>query len=341
MKKLIALLMACATMTCAFVSCGNDESSESSVSESSTSETTEETTESATEEETAEPTTEQNEVSAFVGKWQGLKFVADGEESTDFMGEPIYAMFQLELCEDGIVNFGEFMSQHITHSDVTWSWKATSDTQCEFFSDDGSDSTTLTIDGDYLVITEDDEKVYLERVDEFTEYQPEETEGEGEWITEDTEFTTHEVIEDADKTAFVGKWQGEKIEFEGETATDVMDISVSVLYQYDLKEDGTLALGDSLMEISGDTTEYTWGVISDTEIEIVNVEMQVAVVMELEGDYLVSNADGQKAYLAKVDEFEAFDLESFMNGYSIDDTDTTEAEDDTVSGTESTDTINE
>lgn len=209
MKKLLALLMACATMTCAFASCGEDEaddvstSSDSSVSESSEEET-ETTTEEAIEETTEEETT---------------------EEST------------------------------------------------------------------------------------------EDTDAEGEWVTDETEFTTHEYLVDADKTPFIGKWQGEKIEFEGETATDVMGIPVSVIYQYELKEDGTLVLGDSLVEISGDTTEYTWGIISDTEIEVVNATMQVAVVMELDGDNLISRADGQTAYLSKVDEFEEFDFEAFMGEF--------------------------
>lgn len=173
---------------------------------------------------------------------------------------------------------------------------------------------------------------------------------EDELITDEIEFTTHEYIADADKTPFIGKWQGEKIEFDGETATDVMGIPVSVLYQYELKDDGTISLGESLIEISGDTAEYTWGIISDTEIEIVNNAMQIAVVMELDGDYLVSNADGQKACLAKVEEFDAFDMESFMNDFSLDDAsdDTsatedvvTDAETEEVSGTSSTDTINE
>ena len=154
------------------------------------------------------------------------------------------------------------------------------------------------------------------------------SDGEDASVTAETEFTTHEYIVDADKTPFIGKWQGEKIEFEGETATDVMGIPVSVLYQYELKDDGTLALGESLIEISGDTSEYTWGVISDTEIEIVNTAMQVAVVMELDGDYLISNADGQKAYLAKVDEFEDFDLEGFMGEMT--------PEEDTSAGADST-----
>lgn len=341
MKKLIALLMACATMTCAFASCGDDESSESSVSESSKAETSAETSEDTTEEETTESETENNEVSAFVGKWQGVKFVSDGEEYTDFLGVPVYAMFQFELCEDGTINLSEFMSQQVVEDITTWSWKETSGTQGELYSDD--EVSVIKLDGDYLVIDEDGEQAYLEKVDEFTEYQTEETEGEGEWITDDTEFTTHEYIADADKTPFLGKWQGEKIEFEGETATDVMGIPVSVLYQYELNEDGTLTLGDGLVEISGDTSEYTWGIISDTEIEVVNEAMQVAVVMELDGDYLVSNADGQSAYLAKVDEFEAFDLEAFMNGFELDGTE--EPSDDTatteiVSG-EDTDTINE
>lgn len=207
MKKLLAILVACTTMTCAFVSCGEDEKDESSVSK-----------ESSVSEESSEETTTEAETTTT-------------EETTETE----------------------------TESDTT-----------------GEEDSGL--------------------------------------VTGDTEFTTHAVIEDADKTAFIGKWQGEKVEYEGETVTDVMGLPVYALFQYEFLEDGTVALGDALTQMTGmEVTGITWGVIGENQIEVVNAEQQTANVFTLEGDYLISEEQGQVTYITKVDEFTPFDLEEFMN----------------------------
>lgn len=305
--------MACTTITCAFASCG-DEKEESSANDTSVSEsgeeetTTEEATEAVTEEETTEPETEDEEVSQFVGKWQGVKIVEDGEESDIYEDVPVYALFQIEFYEDGSVDIGGFTSEKVQPTDALWSWTKTNDTQVELFSDD-DDMFVITLDGDYLIMDNEYRQIYFERVDEFTPYQSD----------EETELPTHEYLEDADKTPFVGKWQGEKVEFEGETVTDVMGLPVSVLYQFDIREDGTVALGEGLLSIIGEAPSFTWGVISEDEIEIVNLAEEDVTVLKLDGDKLVGEEDGEVSYLAKVDEFEAFDMESFMNSFSFDD----------------------
>ncbi len=235
MKKLLALLMACATITCAFASCG-DEKEESSANKTSVSESsdeaeeTEATTEEASEEETteAETTTEDSaetesdtsavekttyefiedaDKTAFLGKWECTKLVVEGEEMEDLMGLPLYAVFQLEIKEDGTASMAEAVAE-LSESEeaVTYTWGVVSDTEIAIV-DSNDNSMLLTLDGDYLIGTEEgyDEQLYLAKVDEFTpfdfesfmnDFQMEGTEGaEGASDTEttsDSELSTGE-----------------------------------------------------------------------------------------------------------------------------------------------------
>jgi len=200
MKKLLALLMACATITCAFASCGEEKEESSanktSVSESSAeAEETEDTTEEASEEETteAETTTEDSaetesdtsavekttyefiedaDKTAFLGKWECTKLVVEGEEMEDLMGLPLYAVFQLEIKEDGTASMAEAVAE-LSESEVaiTYTWGVVSDTEIAIV-DSNDNSMLLTLDGDYLIGTEEgyDEQLYLAKVDEFTPF---------------------------------------------------------------------------------------------------------------------------------------------------------------------------
>ena len=203
MKKLLALLIACTTITCAFASCGDKKSDsnkdESSVSESSVSEsapeeeseeeTTEKTTEEATEEDTTEDEEEtENEIptiekttyefiedadkTAFLGKWECEKLVIEGEELTDLMGLPLYAVFQLEINEDGTAMMAEAVAElSDSESAVTYTWGVVSDTEIAII-DPNDNAMLLALSGDYLIGTEEgyDEQLYLARVDEFTPF---------------------------------------------------------------------------------------------------------------------------------------------------------------------------
>lgn len=204
MKKLLALLMACATMTCAFASCGDDEaeisstSSESSVSESSEEETEATTEEETTEEETTEEETTETEsddfdiddeeteevekttyefiedadMTAFLGKWEAEKLVVDGEEMTDLMGLPLYAVCQLEVKEDGTAVMGEPLNEMSdAEVAVTYKWGVVSDTEMAIIIEDGN-SILFTLDGDYLIGTEegDEGQIYCRHVEEFTPF---------------------------------------------------------------------------------------------------------------------------------------------------------------------------
>lgn len=199
MKKLLALLIACTTITCAFASCGDEKTDsnkdESSVSESSVSESVpeeeseEETTEEATEEDTSADEEEaENEIptiekttyefiedadkTAFLGKWECEKLVIEGEELTDLMGLPLYAVFQLEINEDGTAMMAEAVAElSESESAVTYTWGVVSDTEIAII-DPNDNAMVLTLSGDYLIGTEEgyDEQLYLARVDEFTPF---------------------------------------------------------------------------------------------------------------------------------------------------------------------------
>lgn len=132
-----------------------------------------------------------------------------------------------------------------------------------------------------------------------------------------TEPETHEYI-DADPTAFLGKWECEKIVVDGEEMADLMGMPIYASYQYDIMEDGTAGLSESLMAImtEADAVEYTWGLISEEEIEIAGNNGSV-IQFALDGDYLVSQMSEQntEVYLKKVDEFTEFDFQAYIDNY--------------------------
>lgn len=238
MKKLLALLMACATMTCAFASCGNDEADSSSTSsESSVSESSEEATETTTEEVTEEDTTEEESAdntssdtpedaseettaeierttykfiedadkTAFLGKWECERLVVEGKESKDLMGIPLYAVYQLEIKDDGTAVMGESLND-ISESEedvsMTYEWGVVSDTEMAMINENGY-YMLFTIDGDYLVGTEEgyDEQIYFKNVEDFTPFDYEAFMAEfqeGLEESEDGEWTTDEETDDTE-----------------------------------------------------------------------------------------------------------------------------------------------
>ncbi len=319
MKKLIALLMACTTMTCVFASCGNEEkessvSKDNSVSDESSEETTTEpVTEEETEEETTEEETETKEetekttreyledadATAFLGKWECEKMVVEGEEMTDLMGIPVYAVFQLDIKDDNTASMADTFAEFSDSEEaITYTWGMVSDTEMEIVNEDG-DAMLLTIDGDYLVGIEEgfDEQIYLVKVDEFTPFDFE-------------SFING--FSDSDKSAFLGKWECEKAVIDGEEITDINGIPLYVMFQFDFKEDGTVLLGEDMAELM-DETICSWSMESKTEI-VVTDEDDDLMVFTADGDYLVGiDSSDDMIYLVRVDEFTHFDIESFMN----------------------------
>ncbi len=163
-----------------------------------------------------------------------------------------------------------------------------------------------------------------------SESEETETEPESEGTTE---VITHEYIEDADPTAFLGKWECEKMVIDGEELTDYMGIPIYAMFQFDIKEDGTANTPQTEL---ADTAEYTWGMVSEEEIEIVS-ENGSALVFSFEGDKLAGHdtESDDVIYLVKVDEFTPFDFNEFMNQSQSESSD-----ENSVSG-EETETVDE
>ena len=288
MKKLLSLLIACLSITC--VSCGQDVPADELPTSS-----TETVAESTTE-------TEQNEVSAFVGKWQGVKIIEDGKESDIFVDIPVYALYQFEFCEDGSVKLGETTAK-IAGNENSWKWNRTSKSnEIEFFdSEDDRDINILTLDGDYLVGKENDDILYLEKVDEFTPYSIEE---------ETTEKTTHEYIK-ADPKAFIGKWEVKKLTVKKDKSYLMSEPLVEIC-QLEICDDYTAVI--SGVEISGSEkpVTYKWGMVSETEIELVDDNGNI-ICFTMESDYLVCTENKITVSLVKVDEFTPKESEETEN----------------------------
>ncbi|MBD5159384.1 MAG: hypothetical protein HDT23_03985 [Ruminococcus sp.] len=123
---------------------------------------------------------------------------------------------------------------------------------------------------------------------------------------------THAYDESVDKSIFTGKWECCRLIINGNETDSYRGMPSYAVFQYDIHEDGTVTLPDSLMEISDPANPiiYTWGAISDTEIEIVGSNGSV-IAYELNDGKLENIGESQEIYLEKVDEFQYFDFKSF------------------------------
>lgn len=181
---------------------------------------------------------------------------------------------------------------------------------CAFGScgDNEESSSEIVSGSESETITESDTKEVTENVTE--------SESVGESGSEQVEILTqpetHEYLENADKTPFVGKWECSKLVANGEEIPELNGIPAYAVFQYDIIEDGTIALPESLMEVSDpeDPVTYTWGIISDSEIEIVGSNGS-SIVYALENGQLTNIDDTEEIYLDKVGEFQEFDFKSY------------------------------
>lgn len=268
MKKTLALLMAFVSLTC--FSCGQDIPADN-VAES----TAETTTESATE---------QDEISAFAGKWQGVKIIEDDVEYTEFMDIPMYACYQFEFCEDGFIKFGETTSRLVTSE---WKWHEISSTEIEVC-DNYDDISVMTLDGEYLVFEQFGSVLYFEKVDEFTPYEE-----------ETTERTSHDYI-DADPTAFIGQWEIKKLTVNGKKQY-LMSEPFTEVCSLEIHDDGTAVI--SGIEVTGDENPVncTWGMVSENEMELTGDNGSI-ISLILNGDYLTFENKDIKISFMKTNE---------------------------------------
>ena len=200
MKKLLALLIACTAIICTFASCGDKEKESSVSGESSVSE-------ESVEEETTEKTTHEYidaDATAFLGKWECEKIIVDGEELADFMGIPIYAMFQFDIKDDGKA----YTSDYAPSGVIEYKWGMISETEIEIVSEDGT-ALTFSFEGDKLASrdAESGNVIYLVSVDELTPFDAEEfmneSASENAESTEDTEKTEENAVSEESETTTV------------------------------------------------------------------------------------------------------------------------------------------
>lgn len=167
MKRLFALLTACTAITCVFASCG-DKKEESSANDTSVSEST--SAETVTE--TTDESSQNSDVtdSSFVGKWECSKLVANGEELDELAGLPIYAVFQYDVREDGTVELPEsLMEISDQENPVSYTWKSKSDNEIEIVGSNDS-SIVYSLENGQLVNISGTEEIYLDKVDEFKDF---------------------------------------------------------------------------------------------------------------------------------------------------------------------------
>ena len=109
----------------------------------------------------------ESDKTAFFGKWECERAVIGGEEMTDINGVPLNLMYQFDFKEDGTVLLGEVIAEIM--EETSWSWSMLSKTEIAVI-DGENDAMLLTLDGNYLIVTDDtsDDMIYLVRVNEFT-----------------------------------------------------------------------------------------------------------------------------------------------------------------------------
>lgn len=138
-------------------------------------------------------------------------------------------------------------------------------------------------------------------------------------IKVDEQLETNAYIEDADKTPFIGKWECTRLVAGGEDIEELQGLPLYAVFQYDIHEDGTVSLPDSLIEASGpeNVLVYTWGMLSEDEIEIVGISdsLRSSIKLTLKDGQLINidNQRDEEIYLDKVDEFQYFDFQAYYD----------------------------
>ncbi|MDE5620056.1 MAG: hypothetical protein K2I80_05995 [Ruminococcus sp.] len=153
MKRFISLLTAFLSLACFLSSCGHDEEI-SATDDVSVFESETESAETVMEEETTE-FSETDEMSVFVGKWQGEKFITDGEESDLFLNIPVCEACRIELCADGSVVF--YGTAELAEPEIKWNWsRLSSATEIEIFdSENYENRSVLTFDDECLIVCDE------------------------------------------------------------------------------------------------------------------------------------------------------------------------------------------
>ncbi|MBQ3948559.1 MAG: hypothetical protein II656_08570 [Ruminococcus sp.] len=129
------------------------------------------------------------------------------------------------------------------------------------------------------------------------------------------------------ESKFVGKWECEKLAWNGKEMDSLLGTPANVLLQAEIKDDGTF-VAHSAMEDSVDASnEGSWKEISDTKLEVKGKLLgeDRNIEIEYKDDKLVADLteSGTNAviYLVKVDEFTPMDSEDASSEFNLSDVD--------------------
>ncbi|MBQ6180480.1 MAG: hypothetical protein IJK31_02200 [Ruminococcus sp.] len=120
---------------------------------------------------------EKKEPSKFVGKWECEKMSWNGAETDSFLGTPVSVMLQAELTDDGKFIAHSAMEDSVD-ADNNGTWKELSENSIEVTGNIRGEERTLQLEyQDNKLVGDLNESginavVYLVKVDEFTEYDP-------------------------------------------------------------------------------------------------------------------------------------------------------------------------
>lgn len=179
MKKLTALLFACMMMTCTFTACGSkdddddDDGNKKSTSSSASTEdddNDEDETEPATKKKkpsTTEDEENTSEDSAFVGKWECIKIVEDGEVFEDEMdGVPIRSAYRIEIDSSG----KGYIESESLGDKLNFECKKNSKNKIEVLNENGG-TAVFTINGNNMICGEDGMELTFEKVKKFSDIE--------------------------------------------------------------------------------------------------------------------------------------------------------------------------
>ena len=117
----------------------------------------------------------------YIGKWEAQKMELGDETMENVMGVPIGALFRFEVSDNGKVTWRSAVDNNViqnARSNMDITWKETDENKIEFkVTDRSGESDTQTMNlhyrDDMLVIEESGSAIYLAKVDEFTQIDPE------------------------------------------------------------------------------------------------------------------------------------------------------------------------
>lgn len=287
MKKIICFCLSAFLLAGTFCGCSDKKASKSSSTESAT--------ENSDTETTTDGETVNNEGKQFLGKWESYKALVMGEEYEDeYAGYPLSAVAKLEVNDDKTATMIVALNPHGKENTFNFAWSITND--------DGDDVLHLASPTDFYDCTikqgqmlmrygdyDDGTIIYLMKINQFTEI----------------ERPTEPDLDKADYSGFMGKWEAEEVNMDGEIHNDKLgEYPINAAFKLEVFEDNNAA-----MAIIGETSSYEWE--PDKKDQLYMWRDYEGFTMKLiNGKLCLDDEKGMKITLKKVDKFTEYDFSS-------------------------------